>query len=382
MFIIGGGPVVHAGGLLGAGWLAVEDGVIVATGEGDPDQPCSFDLAGRTLAPGFVDQHCHGGGGNSFITTDVDEARRAVTFHRQHGTTSLIASLVSGSAADLTAQIRTLIPLVDEGVIFGIHLEGPWIASARCGAHDIAQLRSPTESEVSELLAVGDGRIKMVTLAPELPGAIEAIALVLQAGAIAAIGHTDASHRQTELAIEAGASVATHLNNAMPKMEDNQGGPTGALLESADVTIEMIADGVHVPVPLLSSVFDRCGRSRVALITDAMPAAGAADGEYMLGNVPVIVVDGVARMASSGALAGSTLTLDRALHVVTSSCGVGLADAMTMLATTPARKMGLEDRGAIEVGKRADLIVLGSGLEVEAVMERGEWVVGAITAAE
>ena len=381
MLIIGGGPVVHAGGLLGAGWLAVEDGVIVETGVGDPDQPCTFDLAGRTLAPGFVDQHCHGGGGNSFITTDVDEARQAVTFHRQHGTTSLIASLVSGSAADLTAQIKTLIPLVDEGVIFGIHLEGPWIASARCGAHDIAQLRAPTESEVSELLAVGDGRIKMVTLAPELPGAIEAIALILQAGAIAAIGHTEASHRQTELAIEAGASVASHLFNAMPK-DENQEGPLRALIESADVTVEMIADGIHVPVPLLSSVFDRCGHSRVALITDAKAAAGAGDGEYMLGNVPVIVVDGVARMASSGALAGSTLTLDRALHVVTSSCGVGLADAMTMLATTPARKMGLEDRGAIEVGKRADLIVLGSGLEVEAVMERGEWVVGAMTAAE
>ena len=374
MIVIGGGPVVTAHGLVESGWVVVAGERIVATGVGDPEEPLDVDLRGRTLAPGFVDQHGHGGGGNSFVTTDPAEARRAARLHQEHGTTSLIASLVSGSRDDLVAQIATLSPLVDQGVIEGIHVEGPWLSMLHRGAHDPAQLRDPTPAEVDELLALGGGRIKMVTIAPELPGAIAAIRQIVRAGVIAAVGHTDADYDQTRLAIAAGATVATHLSNAMRPLHHRDPGAIAALLECPAVTIELIADGVHVHPAFLRLVMAAAGFERIALISDAMPAAGASDGDYLLGELEVTVIDGTARLVDSGALAGSTLTLDKALRSIVLHGGVGLGDAMTMLSKTPARTMGLDDRGAIEAGKRADLVVLGPQLDVEAVMVRGAWV--------
>ena len=374
MIVIGGGPVVTTHGLVESGWVIVDGDRIVATGVGDPGQPLDLDLRGRTVVPGFVDQHGHGGGGDSFVTTDPAEARRAARVHQEHGTTSLIASLVSGSRDDLAAQIETLAPLVDRGVIDGIHVEGPWLSTLHRGAHDPAQLRDPTQAEVGELLALGGGRIRMVTIAPELPGAIAAIHQIVGAGAVAAVGHTDADYAQTLRAIAAGATVATHLSNAMRPLHHRDPGAIGALLDCSAVTIELIADGVHVHPAFLRLVMAAAGFERIALISDAMPAAGGVDGDYLLGKLEVTVVDGAARLLAGGALAGSTLTLDKALRYIVMHGGAGLADAMTMLATTPARTMGLDDRGAVEAGKRADLLVLGPRLDVEAVMVRGAWV--------
>ena len=374
MIVIGGGPVVTTHGLVESGWVIVDGDRIVATGVGDPGQPLDLDLRGRTVVPGFVDQHGHGGGGDSFVTTDPAEARRAARVHQEHGTTSLIASLVSGSRDDLAAQIETLAPLVDRGVIDGIHVEGPWLSTLHRGAHDPAQLRDPTQAEVGELLALGGGRIRMVTIAPELPGAIAAIHQIVGAGAVAAVGHTDADYAQTLRAIAAGATVATHLSNAMRPLHHRDPGAIGALLDCSAVTIELIADGVHVHPAFLRLVMAAAGFERIALITDAMPAAGGIDGDYLIGKLEVTVVDGAARLLAGGALAGSTLTLDKALRYIVMHGGAGLADAMTMLATTPARTMGLDDRGAVEAGKRADLLVLGPRLDVEAVMVRGAWV--------
>jgi len=374
VIVIGGGPVVTTHGLVESGWVIVDGDRIVATGVGDPGQPLDLDLRGRTVVPGFVDQHGHGGGGDSFVTTDPAEARRAARVHQEHGTTSLIASLVSGSRDDLAAQIETLAPLVDRGVIDGIHVEGPWLSTLHRGAHDPAQLRDPTQAEVGELLALGGGRIRMVTIAPELPGAIAAIHQIVGAGAVAAVGHTDADYAQTLRAIAAGATVATHLSNAMRPLHHRDPGAIGALLDCSAVTIELIADGVHVHPAFLRLVMAAAGFERIALISDAMPAAGGVDGDYLLGKLEVTVVDGAARLLAGGALAGSTLTLDKALRYIVMHGGAGLADAMTMLATTPARTMGLDDRGAVEAGKRADLLVLGPRLDVEAVMVRGAWV--------
>lgn len=374
MIVIGGGRVVTTHGLVESGWVIVEGDRIVGTGVGDPDEPLDVDLQSRTLVPGFVDEHCHGGGGNSFITTDPAEAYRAAKVHQEHGTTSLIGSLVAGSTDDLKAQIKTLSPLVDQGVIEGIHLEGPWISKLHCGAHDPEQLRDPTQAEVGELLAIGGGRIKMVTIAPELHGAISAIHQLVRAGVIAAVGHTDADYDRTLLAIEAGATVATHLYNAMRTLRHRDPGPAAALLESPNVTIELIADGVHVHPSVLRMVALEAGFDRIALITDAMAAAGAPDGDYLLGKLAVKVVDGTARLVEGGAIAGSTLTLDNALRYIVLQGGVGLADAMTALAKTPARTLGLADRGTIAPGNRADLLVLGPRLGVQAVMVRGDWV--------
>ncbi|MEI8082689.1 MAG: N-acetylglucosamine-6-phosphate deacetylase [Actinomycetes bacterium] len=374
MIIIGGGRVVTPHGVVESGWVAIEGERIVATGVGDPDEPLDIDLRSRTLLPGFVDQHCHGGGGNSFITTDPAEAYRAARLHQEHGTTSIVASLVSGSREDLTDQIRALSPLVDQGVIEGIHLEGPWIRKHHRGAHDPAQLRDPTQEEVGELLAIGAGRIKMVTIAPELHGAIKAIHQMVRAGVVAAVGHTDADYDRTNLAIKAGATVGTHLSNAMRALHHRDPGPVAALLEAPNVTVELIADGVHVHPAILRIVAAEAGYDRIALVTDAMAAAGAADGHYMLGKLDVDVIDGEAHLVEGGAIAGSTLTLDKAMRYMVLTGHTTLANAVKMLSATPARTMGLTDRGKIEVGMRADLLILGPRLEVEAVMVRGDWV--------
>mgnify|MGYP003390778915 FL=1 len=376
MTVFAGGRVVTDQGLVESGWVEVEGELIVDRGIGEPHKPVDFDLHGRALIPGFVDQHCHGGGGNTFITTDAAEAFRAAELHLRHGTTSIMASLVTGTREALTEQIRTLTPLVDQDVLLGIHLEGPWLSTLHCGAHDSALLRAPDGAEVGELLAVGGGRIKMVTIAPELPGSIQAIHQILRAGAVVAIGHTDANYEQAKLAIEAGATVATHLSNAMRPLHHRDPGAIGALMEDPRVTVELIADGVHVHPAVLRLVHNEAGTARVALITDAMGAAGAPDGRYLLGQLEVDVVDGTARLVEGGAIAGSTLTLDWAMRYVVLEGGVSLDQVVQMLSTNPARMMGLDDRGVIAPGKRADLLVLGPRLEVESVMRRGDWVHG------
>ncbi len=374
MTVFGGGRVVTDMGLVESGWVEVEGELIVDRGIGDPPKPVDYDLRGRALVPGFVDQHCHGGGGNTFITTDPAEAYRAAQLHLQHGTTSLMGSLVTGSKQALIAQIQTLSPLVDQGVLVGIHLEGPWISKLHCGAHDLVQLRAPEASEVGELLAVGGGRIKMVTIAPELPGAIPAIHQIIRAGAVAAVGHTDADYEMAQIAIAEGATVATHLSNAMRPLHHRDPGAIGALMEDPRVTVELIADGIHVHPAVLRLVRNEAGNGRIALITDAMGAAGAPDGRYLLGELEVDVVDGVARLVEGGAIAGSTLTLDWALRYIVLQGGIPLEQAIEMLSANPARTLGLDDRGSIAPGKRADLVVLGPGLEVEAVMVLGDWV--------
>ncbi len=375
MTVFGNGRVVTSAGLLEVGWVEVREETIVALGLGVPDQPLDVDLNGRTLVPGFVDQHCHGGGGSSFITTDEHEARRAAELHLSHGTTSMLASLVSGSQVALTEQVEVLSGLVDDNTIVGIHLEGPWISSLHCGAHDVAELRAPQPQEVAAIFAVGAGRIKMVTIAPELDGAIEAIGQIVDAGAIAAVGHCDADYETTVAAIDAGARVATHLYNAIRPLSHRDPGAIGALLEDPRVDIELIADGTHLHRVVLNLVVREAGASRVSMITDAMAAAGAADGRYVLGELDVDVVDGVARLVDGGAIAGSTLTMDGALRFMTMTVGLPIAEVVEMVSTTPARVLGLADRGSIEVGRRADLVVLGTNLGVDGVMQGGVWAV-------
>ncbi len=352
----------------------------VVPGYVEVDGPTILDVTERghpgddIIVPGFVDLHCHGGGGHTFTQGDAVAARAAADFHLRHGTTTMLASLVSSPFAlmrDATAAFR---PLVADGTIAGIHFEGPYLAQARCGAQNPAFLRDPSPAELTSLIELGAGAVRMVTIAPELPGALDAVALLVAHGVVAALGHTDATYEQTLAGVVAGATVGTHLFNGMRPVHHREPGPVVALLGAPNVVCELVADGVHLHDGMLTFATSTAGPDRAALITDAMAAAGMPDGEYELGGQAVVVADGVARLARDGAIAGSTLTMDAALrHAV--DAGIPIADAVRMVATTPARAIGLGDRlGALQVGLRADLVVLDDELNVVRVMRGGSWV--------
>ncbi|WP_084961746.1 N-acetylglucosamine-6-phosphate deacetylase [Thermoactinospora rubra] len=356
------------------GWLTIEDGRITHIGRGAAPGP-GHSLGGRHVVPGFVDIHNHGGAGSSFPSGDQDAARRAVALHERHGTTAMVASLVTGSLEELTAATEALAELCQDGLLAGIHFEGPYIARARCGAHNPALLRDPSVEEVDRLVKAGHGHVRMLTIAAELPGALDVIRAAVAGGVVVALGHSDATYDQTREGIDAGATVATHLYNAMPPLGHRAPGPVAALLEDPRVTVELINDGVHVHPAMLRLAYAVAGRSRTALITDAMAATGLGDGSYMLGSMEVEVSGGVARLVEGGSIAGSTLTMDVAFRRTVQEVGLSLPEAAETASLTPARVLGLDGEiGSIAVGKRADLVVLTDELEVAAVMKGGVWV--------
>lgn len=365
------GKVVTPTGVIRQGCVELDGDRITAVAE----YPSIRD--GHWIVPGFVDMHTHGGGGHTFTTGDADAARGAAAFHLTHGTTTLLASLVSSPYQLMRDATEAYAPLVKEGVLAGVHYEGPYLSAVRCGAQNPEFLRDPSVDELAELLALGGGTVRMVTLAPELPGALAAIELLVSQRVVAAIGHTDATYEQTGAGIIAGATVATHLFNGMRGPHHREPGPVFALLGSPNVVCELVADGVHLHDGTLAFAAGVAGADRAALITDAMAAAGMPDGGYELGGQPVVVSDGVVRLAGDdgtpGAIAGSTLTMDAALRRAVAA-GVSIVDACRMAATTPARTIGLGERvGALAPGLRADLVVLDDNLNVVRVMHAGSW---------
>lgn len=397
------GKVVTSKGVFAPGWVATVRGEITGVGEGRPVGPAR-DLGDAVLVPGFVDAHVHGGGGHGYPDADSHHsagagrggdrtaggpsgaestALAARDAHLAHGTTSSMASLVSAPPAPLLERVRTLSGLVERGELRGIHLEGPWLAPGRKGAHDPTALRAPEAKEIDELLAAGGGTIRMVTIAPELPGALEAIGRLVDAGLVVAIGHTDADYETTKRAIDAGATVATHLFNAMPPLLHREPGPVLALLEDERVTLELVADGVHLRPELVDWVERSAGADRVMYVTDAMGAAACGDGRYRLGVLDVDVEAGVATLLGTETIAGSTATMDalfRRRAIVapdrTAANEAGASDAALvaaakLTATNPARAMGWNEVGDIAVGKRADLVVLDRALAVREVIRAG-----------
>ncbi|MGW7643091.1 N-acetylglucosamine-6-phosphate deacetylase [Streptomyces bobili] len=334
-----------------------------------------IDVRNHWLVPGFVDLHNHGGGGASFSGT-AEDAQKAIHAHRRHGTTTLVASTVTDDMDVLVRQAGLLSELAEQGDLAGIHFEGPFISPCRKGAHSEALLRDPDPAEVRKLIDAARGRARMVTLATELPGGIDSVRLLAEHGVIAAVGHTDATYEQTVEAIEAGATVATHLFNAMPPLGHRAPGPIAALLEDERVTVELINDGVHLHPAALELAFHRAGAGRVAFITDAMDAAGIGDGRYMLGPLEVEVSEGVARLVEGGSIAGSTLTLDRAFKRAVTVDRLPVQDVVAALSANPARLLGMDDRvGSLEPGKDADLVLLDDNFDLKGVMRQGVWVV-------
>jgi N-acetylglucosamine-6-phosphate deacetylase len=328
--------------------------------------------SGHWIVPGFVDIHVHGGGGHTFTTGDPDDARAAAAFHLRHGTTTLLASLVSSPFELMSAATKAFAPLVADGLLGGIHFEGPYLSQAQCGAQNPAYLRDPSLAELMSLIETGEGAIRMVTVAPERAGALDAIDLLTRNGIVAALGHTDATYEQTLAGIAAGATVGTHVFNGMRPPHHRHPGPVFALLAASTVVCEFVADGHHLHDGTLAFATSVTGSGRAALVTDAISAAGMADGGYDLGGQTVTVSRGVARLAGHGAIAGSTLTMDAALRRVL-SLGMSIVDASHMASTTPARAIGRTDIGAIAPGNRADLVELSETYEVLRVMRSGTW---------
>ncbi|MFF4168823.1 N-acetylglucosamine-6-phosphate deacetylase [Streptomyces sp. NPDC001744] len=371
--VLAGARVVLPTGIVENGRVIVEGGRIAGSA---PEGAPALDLSGHWIVPGFVDMHNHGGGGASFTSGTVEEVLKGIRTHRLHGTTTLVASFVTGDMDFLTERAGLLSELAEQGDLAGLHFEGPFISPCRKGAHDETLLRDPDPAEVRKLIDAGRGRARMVTLATELPGGLDSVRLLAEHGVIAAIGHTDATYEQTVEAIDAGATVATHLYNAMPALGHRAPGPIAALLEDERITVELINDGTHLHPAALELAFHHAGAARVALITDAMDAAGFGDGSYMLGTLEVEVKDSVARLVEGGSIAGSTLTLDRAFKRSVTVDGLPVESVVQAVSANPARLLGVYDRvGSLEPGKDADLVVLDAGFDLKGVMRKGTWIV-------
>jgi len=367
--VLSAGALALPTGIVVDGWVVVDGERVLAVGTGPPPDQPSWSLPGLVV-PGFVDVHVHGGGGASFQDGSAADVSRAAQTHLAHGTTTMMASLVTDSIDNLAAACSALASSAEAGHVAGIHLEGPWLSPRRVGAHEPSQLVLPTLDTVDLLLEASRGQLRMVTLAPELPGALLAIPELVSAGVVVAVGHTDATYAETRAALEAGATAATHLFNAMPPVHHREPGPVVALLESS-AYVELVADGVHIHPSVLALAWRP---DRTALVTDAMAAAGAADGEYRLGSLTVVVRDGVARLPGTGVIAASTATLGSSLRYAVAEAGIPLPEALAAVTSTPAAMLALPGVGRLEPGAWADLVELSDELEVNRVMRRGSWV--------
>jgi len=396
-------PTRYLRGRVVAPTAVIEDGVVVVEGEtiawvgfaveavrhGWPDMPEAGESP-TTLLPGLVDVHNHGGGGAGFPDAQTpDEARVAIREHLAQGTTTLVASLVTATPATLRQRVRVLTGLAEAGELAGIHLEGPFLSTVRCGAQDPDLIQAPDPDLVRELADAARGYLVTMTVAPELVGVAGdggVIEALITAGALPSFGHTDASWAQTSAAVadararldatpgrRSARSTVTHLFNGMRPLAHRDPGPIPELLAAAgrgEVVVELIGDGTHLAPELVRSIFELVGADNVALVTDAMAAAGMADGAYRLGSQDVTVTDRVARLTEGGTIAGGTAHLLDVLRTTVAG-GVPLVDAVRAAATTPASVLGDPRVGALEVGRRADVAVTDVDLRIIEVLRAG-----------
>jgi len=367
----------------------IRDGYIVIDENGDISEvgwePLKNELGydelsldGYLVGPGFIDTHIHGFKGIDVMNASANDMVKLAKELTTRGVTSFIPTTVSAPHEDLLKVCRVVKEVLGFNDIYGarilgLHLEGPYINPEKAGAHNKDFIREPNITEFNQYLLESGGFIREVTIAPELRGSLDFIKYVSSKGVVVQVGHTEASYETTLKAIAYGASKATHLYNAMGSIHHRSPGAPIALLSSQEVFIELIADYIHVAPEMLKFTIDYAGHDRVVLITDAISAAGLGDGDYLLGGLEVVVKDGIARLKSTGALAGSTLTMDKALKNVR-ALGYSLEQVFTMLSTTPAKSVGAifkERVGLIKPGFKADLVVLNNSLDVVATFVNG-----------
>ncbi|HIQ22750.1 MAG TPA: N-acetylglucosamine-6-phosphate deacetylase [Planctomycetes bacterium] len=358
------GDVVPGELLLGEGRILEVRRGLRATGTAE------LDVEGLYVAPAFIDLQVNGGMGHNFEDASPDEIKEIVDFFVSHGTIALLPTTVTAPISIIKDAIER-VRRVGHPAILGVHIEGPFISPERRGAHNPEYILPPSPERFAELTSGHAGFIKLVTLAPELPGGEELITRILESGAVPALGHSDASYEQALAALERGVKLFTHLFNAMSPFHHRAPGAVGAALDS-DAYVELICDGIHIHPAVVRLIAKVKGFDRICLVTDAISAAGLPDGEYSLGDLPVFVREGVARL-SDGTLAGSTLTMDRAVRNFMDYTGCSLPEAVRCASLNPARLLGIDDRkGSLEVGKDADLVIFDQDLTVHYTILGGE----------
>ncbi|WP_026555383.1 N-acetylglucosamine-6-phosphate deacetylase [Arthrobacter sp. 35W] len=396
------GPLVSDGLVVDDGVLVTEGDRILYAGEAGGLADAGIDTAGinaaditelpagHAILPGLVDIHNHGGAGGDFPGGAEDSARTAIDFLHRSGTTTLLASMVTASPEDLLKGVALYADLTDEGLLAGIHLEGPFLSHARCGAQNPAFLLEPDLDLAAELIEAGRGRLTTMTYAPELPGASALVDLLTEHGVTPSLGHTDCDTATAASSLAqareglsstgfdgtSGRPTVTHLFNGMPPMHHRAPGPVAACLRAAqagNAAVELIADNTHLDPQTVLTVFSLVGAANVLLVTDSMAAAGLRDGQYMLGPSPVTVTDGVATLDATGSIAGGTAVL---IDVVrrTVAAGIPLADAVLSASAVPAAVLGLSDEvGSLRRGLRADAVVVDGDLRTTHVLRAGSW---------
>ena len=362
--------------------ILIRDGVIEAVGaRADVSLPAGaieIKATDQIAVPGFIDVHIHGAGGRDVMEGSNEALSTVARTVAKRGTTSMVATTVTAAPDDIVRSVEGIANFITNqhqsedprAEVLGIHYEGPFISTVRRGIHPKEWVTLPNRQLLDRMVTAAAGNARILTIAPELLGAMPCIDAARSAGIVVAMGHTDATYEQARAAIAHGAHHAVHVYNAMRPFSHRDSGVIGAVLTSPEVSAELIADGVHVEEAAMRVLLQAKGVNCVILVSDGISATGMPDGQYSLGKFDVNVVDGVARNAE-GNLAGSTLTLDRALRNIV-RMGWSLGDTVRMLTANPAKLLGLEfKKGALRTGADADIVLLNEALEITNVWARG-----------
>lgn len=366
------------------GCLLVDNGIIQEISERDIDAPDAYimDAKGNYVSPGFIDIHIHGGGGFDFMDGTTEAFLAIAETHARYGTTAMVPTTLTSEKEDLLKTLdiyEQANRLNTKGAQFlGMHLEGPYFAMSQRGAQDPRYIRNPDPTEYEEILAYSSS-IARWSAAPELPGAIQFGKRLRQKGILAAVAHTDAIYEEVLEAYENGYTLATHLYSGMSGVMRKNAFRYAGTIESAfllDMDVEIIADGVHLPAPLLKLIYKIKGADRTALITDAMRAAGMPEGDSVLGpletGLKVIVEDGVAKLPDRTAFAGSVSTTDRLVRNMIQMADVSMLEAVRMMSMTPAKIMNIaHKKGSLAAGKDADIVIFNDDIQIQTTMVNG-----------